>query len=107
MRGDLYRIPSFRGAYGHEQQGSRYAVIVQTDSLFLSTVLIAPTSTSAKPAYFRPVIEINGQPTRVLPEQIRSVDLERLGAFAGRLSVDEMLAVDRALADVFDFLPIS
>jgi len=105
MRGDLYRIPSARDAYGHEQRGARYAVVVQTDSLFLSTVLIAPTSTQVKPAFFRPEIEIDGQRTRVMPEQIRSVDLERLGRFAGRLSVDEMLAVDRAIADVFDFLP--
>ena len=41
-----------RGARGSEQQGSRYAVIVQSDDLMLSTVLVAPTSRSAPPRSF-------------------------------------------------------
>ena len=41
--------PVPRGTRGHEQRGARYAVIVQADEfLDLSTVLIAPTSTSAR-----------------------------------------------------------
>jgi len=107
MRGDLYRLPEPRSAYGHEQQGARYGVVVQSDSIMLSTVLVAPTSTSARPTYFRPEIEVLGTKTRVMPEHIRQMDVERLGRFAGRLTVDEMLAVDRAIADVFDFLPTS
>ena len=43
--------------HGHEQQGVRYGVIVQTDALMvLSTVLVAPTSTSSRAASFRPEI---------------------------------------------------
>lgn len=95
-RGDVHRI-SFAGR-GREQRGPRFAVVVQADELFgLSTVLVAPTSRSAAPATFRPVIDLAGDTTRVLVEQTRAVDLERLGPTAGHLSAHELRAVDEAL----------
>jgi mRNA interferase MazF len=96
-RGEVYRVRLPAGR-GHEQRGRRYGVIVQAEALLgLSTILIAPTSRSAAPATFRPEIEIDGEPTRVLVEQLRSVDLERLGELAGRLSASEQRAVDETL----------
>jgi len=72
--------------------------VVQADELLgLSTVLVAPTSTRARAATFRPSIEIDGSETRVLVEQTAAVDPERLGESAGRLAVEELLAVDEAL----------
>jgi mRNA interferase MazF len=63
--------------------------------------LVAPTSTGRRAASFRPEIELNGEQTRVMVEQTSAVDPEtRLGEYAGRLSAEEMLAVDRALMDV-------
>jgi mRNA interferase MazF len=101
MRGDLYRLTSPRDAQGHEQSGRRYAVVVQSDDLLLSTLLVAPTSTSARPASFRPAITIDGQETRVLVEQMAVVDPQiRLGDFAGRLSHEEMEAVGQAVRTV-------
>ena len=102
MRGEVYRLRAPRNATGHEQQGRRYAVVVQSNALPLSTWLIAPTSTSARSASFRPEIELNGQPTRVLVEQTTAVDPERLGDLVGRLSLHEMNAVDTALRTVLD-----
>jgi mRNA interferase MazF len=64
----------------------------------LSTVLVSPTSTSARPASFRPTITLDGNETRVLVEQTTVVDPQRLGRSAGRLDVDELRAVDDALA---------
>jgi mRNA interferase MazF len=99
VRGELFRVSPPRSARGHEQRGARYAVIVQADEfLELSTTLVAPTSTSARPASFRPRITINGTDTRVLVEQATVVDPERLGASAGRLEADELRAIDDALA---------
>lgn len=73
-------------------------MIVQADEfLGLSTVLIAPTSRSAAAATFRPEVEVAGEPTRILVEQIRAVDLQRLGEPAGRLTAGELRAVDDAL----------
>jgi len=83
---------------GREQHGPRYAVLVQADELLgLSTVLVAPTSRSAQPASFRPEVEIAGQRTRVMVEQMRALDIERLGAHTGRLTAQEQQAVDDAL----------
>jgi mRNA interferase MazF len=96
-RGDVFRI-NLPVRRGREQHGPRYAVLVQADELLgLSTVLVAPTSRSARPASFRPEVEIAGEPTRVMVEQMRALDLERLGAHAGRLSTSEQRAVDDAL----------
>jgi mRNA interferase MazF len=74
-------------------------VVVQADEfLHLSTTIVAPTSTSARPATFRPVINVDGKDTRVLVEQTTVVDPRRLGRSAGRLEATELLAVDQALA---------
>lgn len=97
MRGDVYRLRAPRGARGHEQQGHRFAVVVQSDLLLLSTWLVAPTSTSARPASFRPEVELNGKTTRVLVEQTAAVAPERLGEAAGRLTTQEMADIDTAL----------
>jgi mRNA interferase MazF len=101
-RGEIYRIrlPARRG---REQAGPRYAVIVQADELLgLSTAIVAPTSRSAAPATFRPEIEVAGESTRVLVEQLRAVDLERLDELAGRLSAKEQRSIDDALALILD-----
>jgi mRNA interferase MazF len=99
VRGEIFRLPSPRQTRGHEQRGARFAVIVQADEfLGLSTVLVSPTSTAARPASFRPTITLEGTPTSVLVEQTTVVDPERLGGSAGRLDANELQAVDQALA---------
>ena len=97
MRGEVYRLRSPRDRRGHEQSGSRYGVVVQSDSLVLSTWLVAPTSTSALAASFRPEVEVLGRRTQVLAEQTAAVDPQRLGDRVGRLTNDEMRQVDAAL----------
>jgi mRNA interferase MazF len=99
VRGEVFRLPRRRAARGHEQRGARYAVVVQADEfLELSTTLVAPTSASARPASFRPVIEMLDGETRVLVEQTTVVDPRRLGRSAGRLSAPELRSVDEALS---------
>lgn len=93
MRGDVYRLRAPRDAQGHEQQGPRYAAVVQADQLPLSTWLAARTYTSSRPAGFRPKVEINGRPTRVFTEQTGAVDPARLGT----LTLDELRRVEAAL----------
>ena len=98
VRGEIFRLPAPRRARGHEQQGARYAVVVQADELLgLSTLLVAPTSTRARAATFRPAIAINDIPTRVLVEQTSVVDPQRLGASVGRLDAEELRSIDAAL----------
>jgi mRNA interferase MazF len=102
VRGDVYRLRAPRDARGREQRGPRYAVVVQSDHLPLSTLLVAPTSTSAREATFRPEIELDGTMTKVLVEQTTAVDPQRLGEFTGRLTNSELRAIETALRDVLD-----
>lgn len=102
MRGEVFQLTAPRANRGHEQTGSRYAVVVQSDQLPLSTWLVAPTSRSARAASFRPEIDIGGESTRVLAEQAAAVDPGRLGKSVGFLSFDEMRRVDAALRIVLD-----
>lgn len=98
MRGDVYRLRAPREARGHEQQGARFAVVLQADELSaLSTWIVAPTSTRASERSFRPTIDIDGTVTRIVVDQMTAVDhLGRLGDFTGRLSAAELFEVDRA-----------
>ncbi len=99
QRGEVFRLRAPRGTRGHEQAVKRFGVVVQVDELLsLSTVIIAPTSTRANAASFRPEVEIDGQRTRVLVEQLGAVDPRRLGESHGLLAFGELREVDRALA---------
>lgn len=97
VRGEVRRLRLPRGS-GHEQGGPRYGVVIQSDAFLpRSTVIVAPTSRSAKAATFRPTIEIEGATTRVLVEQLGAVDASRLGDPAGRVTAAEAWAIDDAI----------
>lgn len=101
LRGDVYRFKLPKGV-GHEQHGDRFGVVVLADELLpRSVVLVAPTSRSARPASFRPEIEVEGDATRVLVEQVGAVDMRRLGDLAGHLTREELWGLDDALMTVF------
>ncbi|MGC1420095.1 MAG: type II toxin-antitoxin system PemK/MazF family toxin [Acidimicrobiales bacterium] len=86
---------------GHEQRGQRFGVVVQSDALLpRSDVLIAPTSTNAKHSSFRPEVEILGERTKVLVEQIAALDLARLGEVVTHLHGEAMWTIDDALCTV-------
>jgi mRNA interferase MazF len=97
VRGDIFRLRATRGVRGSEQTGIRYAVVVQSDLLPLSTWLVSPTSKSARSASFRPEITLGGATTRVLAEKTAAVDPSRLGEHVGHLGFEEMQRVDAAL----------
>ncbi|WP_419927325.1 type II toxin-antitoxin system PemK/MazF family toxin [Candidatus Poriferisocius sp.] len=100
QRGDVFRLRLPKGV-GHEQQGERFGVVVQSDALLpRSVVLVAPTSTSALPASFRPEVQVDGSATKVLVEQVGAVDAGRLGELVGRLTPEEQWGVDTALTVV-------
>lgn len=99
-RGDIYRLKVPKGT-GHEQHGDRYGVVVQAEEFLpRSVVIVAPTSRSAKQASFRPEIDVDGQRTRVLVEQLGAVDTSRLGELSGHLSPEELWGVDEALSTI-------
>jgi mRNA interferase MazF len=76
---------------------------VQSDDLWLlNTVVVVPTSTSARAATFRPEIVVAGQRTKVLCEQIRTVDAQRLEDSVAMLSTAELSSVEDALELVLE-----
>ena len=100
LRGDIFRFKLPKGT-GHEQHGDRFGVVIQADELLpRSVVVVAPTSQSARAASFRPEIDLDGQKTRVLVEQIGAVDASRLADLAGHLTPEELWGVDEALLTV-------
>jgi mRNA interferase MazF len=106
VRGDVHRLRADGAARGHEQRGPRYGVVVQASRyLHLSRWLVAPTSTSALPALFRPEIELPTGPTLVLCDATTAVDPQlRLGDLVSHLTLRELQMIDVALRGLLDLL---
>ena len=103
-RGDVYRLRLPKGV-GHEQIGERFGVVVQSNSFLpRSVVLVAPTSTSVRPASYRPQVDIAGVSTRVLVEHVAAIDAQRLGRRVGSLAADDLWMVDEALGAVLGLM---
>ena len=97
MRGEVIRLRSPRESNGLAQSGPRFAVVVQSDHLALSTWLVAPTLTSALAASFRPRGGTAG-PTDASACRTDTRDRSpTTGKVAGRLTNEEMRRVDAAL----------
>lgn len=91
----------FGRARGRVQAGDRPAVIVQAHGMaHWSTVLVAPLSTSAVSASFRPAADLASRETLVLADQVQPLDADRLGKRLGSLTADQMIEVDLALKKV-------
>ncbi|MFV0532411.1 MAG: type II toxin-antitoxin system PemK/MazF family toxin [Cumulibacter sp.] len=69
----VYRI-DLGQARGREQRGRRMGLVVSPSESPLSVVTVIPSSTSARPAIHRPKLEIARPATRMLVDQIRSID---------------------------------
>ena len=98
IRGAVYRIDLGRPR-GHEQGGKRLGLVVSPSDSPLSVVTVIPTSTSAGRSIHRPEIEIAGRSTRVLIDQIRSIDTRYVvGDPLDYLTRDQLIEIDLALA---------
>lgn len=98
IRGAVYRIDLGR-TRGHEQHGKRLGLVVSPSDPPLSVVTVVPTSTSAGPSIYRPEIEIAGRLTRMLVDQIRSVDIDHVvGDPVDYLTRNRLAEVELAIA---------
>lgn len=98
IRGAVYRIDLGRPR-GHEQGGRRLGLVVSPSDSPLSVVTVIPASTSARPSIHRPELEIAGRQTRLLVDQIRSVDAHYVtGDPVDYLTRDQLMDVESALA---------
>lgn len=98
IRGAVYRI-DLGLPRGHEQGGKRLGLVMSPSDSPLSAVTVIPTSTAAGPSIHRPELEIAGRATRLLVDQIRSIDIDYVvGDPVDFLNRDELAEVELALA---------
>lgn len=98
IRGAVYRVDLGEANRGHEQRGRRFGLVLSPSSMPWNVATIVPTSTSAQPAVFRPSLEINGQLTRFLVDQIRTIDVSFVhGDPVAFLDRDELAEIEHAV----------
>jgi mRNA interferase MazF len=98
-RGDIYWV-ALDPVVGTEISKTRPAVIVSNDSCntYGARVVVLPITSNVSSLYpGETLIEVDGKPSRALGDQIRSIDKARLRSRLGRLSQDELLAVEAAI----------
>jgi mRNA interferase MazF len=99
IRGAVYPVDLGDANRGHEQRGRRLGLVLSIEQTAWSTVTIIPTSTSAQPAVFRPAVVIAGQDTRILIDQIRTIDSRYVtGELVDYLSRDDMAQVGHSVS---------
>jgi mRNA interferase MazF len=92
IRGAVYRVDL-------EKRGRRYGLVLSPTDMNWSVATIVPTSTSAQPSVFRPEIEFGGSATRLLVDQIRTIDTSYVqGEPVYYLGRDELAEVEHAVS---------
>lgn len=98
IRGAVYRVDLGDAKRGHEQRGRRLGLVLSPSGMSWSVVTIVPTSRAAQPAVFRPELEVAGELTRFLVDQIRSIDTRYVGTEPVHyLERDELAEIEHAV----------
>jgi mRNA interferase MazF len=88
-----------------EIQNTRRAEAYGSAVMTWSTLTVLPTSTSAQASVFRPEVVIAGRDTKVLIDQIRTIDVSYVaGDLVDYLSHDDMSQVEHSLSRYFGLL---
>jgi mRNA interferase MazF len=99
IRGAVYPVDLGDAKRGHEQRGRRLGLVMSIEQNAWSTVTIIPTSTSSQVSVFRPEAIIAGRPTRILIDQIRTIDVSHVtGELVDYLSRHDMGQVDHIVS---------
>lgn len=87
-RGEVYWV-NLDPTVGSEIQKTRPALIVSPDDMntALPRVIIAPLTSAGQPLGCRPEVEFKGKTARILLDQLRSVDKQRLGGRMGEIDL--------------------
>ena len=105
IRGAVYPVDLGDAKRGHEQRGRRLGLVISIEQSVWSTVTILPTSTSAQPSLFRPEVIIAGRATRILTDQIRTIDISYVtGEPVDYLSRDDMAHVEHTVSRYFGLM---
>jgi mRNA interferase MazF len=98
-RGDVVWV-DLDPTLGTEIKKTRPAVVVSNDSCntYGSRIVVLPLTSNVETFYpGEAVVQVKGQPARALGDQVRSIDKSRLRGFLGRLTAEDIAAVDEAI----------
>lgn len=89
-RGEVYWV-ELDPTVGSEIRKTRPGLVVSPDDMnaILPRVIIAPITSRGQPLGCRPEVLFNGKASRILLDQLRCVDKQRLKARMGVIAVDE------------------
>ena len=105
IRGAVYPVELGDAKRGHEQRGRRLGLVISIGQNAWSTVTVIPTSTSAQASVFRPEAVIAGRDTKILIDQIRTIDVSYVaGELVDYLPRDDMAQVEHSLSRYFGLL---
>lgn len=105
IRGAVYPVDLGAAKRSHEQRGRRLGLVISIEQNAWSTVTIIPTSTRAQAAVFRPEAVIAGRDTKILIDQVRTIDVSYVtGEFVDYLSPDDLAFVEHDLSRYFGLL---
>lgn len=87
-RGEVYWV-NLDPTIGTEIRKTRPALVVSPDDMnaSLPRVIIAPLTSKGRSLGCRPEVEFQGRPARILLDQIRSVDKQRLMEKVGEIDL--------------------
>lgn len=87
-RGEVYWV-NLDPTIGSEIRKTRPALIISPDDMntVLPRVIVAPLTSKGQPLGCRPEVKFKGKPSRILLDQIRTIDKQRLGAKMGEIEL--------------------
>ena len=88
-RGEVYWV-NLDPTVGTEIRKTRPALVVSADDMnaALPRVIIAPLTSKGQPLGCRPELVFDGKPARILLDQIRAIDKQRLSGKLGEIDLD-------------------
>jgi len=98
-RGDVYWV-DFEPSRGTEIKKVRPAVIVSNDdsNRALTRVQVVPLTSNTTRVYpSEAVVTVSGRQSKAMADQIMTVSKDRLTDSLGRISIPDLLAVERAV----------
>ena len=87
-RGEVYWV-TLDPTVGSEIRKTRPALIISPDDMnaALPRVIIAPLTSKGQPLGCRPALTFDGKPARILLDQIRTIDKQRLSGKLGEIEL--------------------